>query len=166
MIQWSVSLFHCHTGLSTAIWRGYGTSFSGCVLQRNFRASGRLAHFQLERRLSFERKFQESCIALDFHFATPPLVKIASPKYPKNAQRWANPFAKIRNRKHSCNGLRRVLYLVYDSRPLRKKPCRRFYRAFCVTYVTILTRQDSSKPEEGPAWAPEDNLTPRKAATT
>ena len=32
-------------------------------------------------------KETESCIALDFHFATPPLVKIVSQKYPKNAQR-------------------------------------------------------------------------------
>ena len=31
-------------------------------------------------------KETESCIALDFHFATPPLVKIVSQKYPKNAQ--------------------------------------------------------------------------------
>ena len=32
-------------------------------------------------------KETESCIALDFHFATPPLVNIVSQKYPKNAQR-------------------------------------------------------------------------------
>ena len=64
-------------------------------------------------------KETESCIALDFHFATLPLIKIISPKYPKNAQSRASLFAKTRNRNHSCKGLRRVLYIVYDSRPLR-----------------------------------------------